>query len=275
MLQGIMAGCLAALACSSLSVFVVWRRMSFIGDAVAHAVLPGVVLSYVLELDFLWGALGGALLMVLAIGYISQRMDMHEDAAIGVVFAGFFSLGILAMSRVSTLVDLSHILFGNILGVSTGDLVLMGSLTLVVLIALAVCYKEIVMASFDPSHAAAIGLSPVLVRYILLILISLTTVLSIRVVGVVLVLALLVTPAAAASFLNRPYKENYIYFDSDSPVREFRGVLCFLLYGFTFRANDSADFKYDFCCVWWNFTFCKGSEEKAWYTPVHFGIIHP
>ena len=201
MLQGIMAGCLAALACSSLSVFVVWRRMSFIGDAVAHAVLPGVVLSYVLKMDFLWGALGGALLMVLAIGYISQRMDMHEDAAIGVVFAGFFSLGILAMSRVSTLVDLSHILFGNILGVSTGDLVLMGSLTLVVLIALAVCYKEIVMASFDPSHAAAIGLSPVLVRYILLILIALTTVLSIRVVGVVLVLALLVTPAAAASFL--------------------------------------------------------------------------
>ena len=122
MLRGLGGGLLTALACATLSAFVVWRGMSFMGDALAHSVLPGIVVAYILGISLFWGALGAAGLVVIGIGIISRRGRINEDAAIGVVFAGFFALGILMLSKVATFSDLSHILFGNILGVSRGDL---------------------------------------------------------------------------------------------------------------------------------------------------------
>jgi ABC-type Mn2+/Zn2+ transport system permease subunit len=203
MLRGLGGGLLAALACATLSAFVVWRGMSFMGDALAHSVLPGIVVAYVLGISLFWGALGAAILVVLGIGLISNRGRIGEDAAIGVVFAGFFALGILMLSKVATFSDLSHILFGNILGVSPGDLLIMAVVVTLVLAGTALSYKEILTASFDPAHASAIGLSPELVRYIILAMLALTTVVAIQTVGVVLVLALLVTPGAAASLVSR------------------------------------------------------------------------
>jgi ABC-type Mn2+/Zn2+ transport system permease subunit len=203
MLRGLGGGLLAALACATLSAFVVWRGMSFMGDALAHSVLPGIVVAYILGISLFWGALGAAVLVVLGIGLISNRGRIGEDAAIGVVFAGFFALGILMLSKVATFSDLSHILFGNILGVSAGDLLIMAVVVTLVLAGTALSYKEILTASFDPAHASAIGLSPELVRYIILAMLALTTVVAIQTVGVVLVLALLVTPGAAASLVSR------------------------------------------------------------------------
>jgi ABC-type Mn2+/Zn2+ transport system permease subunit len=203
MLRGLAGGLLAALACASLSAFVVWRGMSFMGDALAHATLPGIVVAYVLNISLFWGGLGAAILVVLGIGTISRQGHLKEDAAIGVVFAGFFALGILMLGRLATFVDLGHILFGNILGVSKDDLIFMTVTVVIVVGVTFFSYKEILTASFDPAHAAAIGLSPELVRFLLLSVLALTTVVAIQTVGVVLVLALLVTPGAAASLVSR------------------------------------------------------------------------
>jgi ABC-type Mn2+/Zn2+ transport system permease subunit len=199
--RGLLAGMLAGVACAVLSAFVVWRGMAFIGDALAHAILPGIVIAFVNGVSLFVGALVAALLTALGIGLLSRGKQLKEDTAVGVMFSGFFALGILLLSRVTSYQDLTHILFGDILGVSRGDL--WGMLVVVgVVLALVVSfYKELLTTSFDPSHSIAIGLSPSLVRYGLLLLIALTVVAAIQTVGVVLVLALLVTPAAAASLL--------------------------------------------------------------------------
>lgn len=202
-LRGLAAGLLAAVSCALLSAFVVWRGMAFVGDALAHAILPGIVIAYIFGFSLFFGALGAAALAVLGIGLISSQRRLKEDTAIGIVFSGFFALGVLLMSRVTTYQDLGHILFGNILGVATTDLLLMSVVVVVTLGVLALSYKEILVASFDPAHSVAIGLSPALVRYLLLFLLAMTTVVAIQTVGVILVLSLLVTPAAAASMLSK------------------------------------------------------------------------
>ena len=202
-LRGLAGGVLAAVACATLSAFVVWRGMAFVGDAIAHSILPGIVIAYALGISLFWGALGAAIVAVAGIGLFARHGHLKEDTAIGVIFAGFFSLGIFLLSRIVSYRDLSHILFGNILGITRTDLIAMAIVTIIVVIAVAISYKEIVVASFDPSHSVAIGLSPEIIRNGLLILLALTTVVAIQAVGVVLVLALLVTPAAAASMVLR------------------------------------------------------------------------
>ncbi|MDA3950749.1 MAG: metal ABC transporter permease [Spirochaeta sp.] len=201
--RGLIAGLLAALACATLSAFVVWRGMAFVGDALAHAILPGIVVAYALGISLFFGALGAAVLAVAGIGLFSRGGHLKEDTAIGVIFAGFFALGIFLLSRMVSYQDLGHILFGNILGVGTSDLIAMVIVVAIVILGVAVAFKELLVTSFDPSHAVAIGLSPDLLRYGLLMLLALTTVVAIQTVGVVLVLALLVTPGAAASMISR------------------------------------------------------------------------
>ena len=202
-LRGLAAGLLAAVSCALLSAFVVWRGMAFVGDALAHAILPGIVVAYVLGFSLFFGALGAAAFAVVGIGMISAQRRLKEDTAIGIVFSGFFALGVLLMSRITTYQDLAHILFGNILGVARADLLLMSAVVVITVFALALSYKEILVASFDPAHSVAIGLSPELIRYILLFLLAMTTVVAIQTVGVILVLSLLVTPAAAGSMLSK------------------------------------------------------------------------
>lgn len=201
--RGLVAGVLAALACAGLSAFVVWRGMAFVGDALAHSVLPGIVVAYLLGISIFVGALAGGAVAVVGIGLISRRGQLKEDTAIGVMFAGLFALGILLLSRAATFQDLSHILFGNILGVSGEDLVFMASVVVVVGAFLALFFKELLVTSFDPSHAVAIGISPSVLRYALLSAIALTTIVAVQTVGVVLVLALLVTPGAAGSLVSK------------------------------------------------------------------------
>lgn len=203
MVRGLVAGLLAAVACAVLSGFVVWRGMAFVGDALAHAILPGIVAAFVFGFSLFLGALGAGALAVVGIGALSGREKLKEDTAIGVIFSGFFALGILLMSRVTSYQDLSHVLFGNILGVAARDLMGMAVVVAIVLLVVALSFKELLVTSFDPAHAVAIGLSPEVMRYVLLFLLALTTVVAIQTVGVVLVLALLVTPGAAASMVSR------------------------------------------------------------------------
>lgn len=203
MLRGLLAGLLAGTACAILSAYVVWRGMAFVGDAIAHTILPGIVVAFVSGISLFVGALIAAVLTALGIGFFSRRGLLKEDTAIGVIFSGFFALGVLLLSRVTSYQDLTHILFGDIVGVTPGDLWGMAAVVGIVLAAVVLFYKELLVTSFDPGHSVAIGLSPDLVHYGLLLLLALTVVTAIQTVGVVLALALLVTPAAAASLIAR------------------------------------------------------------------------
>jgi len=204
MQRGLLAAVMVGVLCAVIGCYVVLRSMAFIGDAMAHAVLPGVAVSYLLKGDLFVGALGAALAVALGIGAISRRGQVREDSAIGILFAAALALGVMLISSMRTYaVDLSHILFGNVLGVSVRDLVLTGSAAAVVLAAVALLYKELVLVSFDPVLAATLRLPAERLRLTLLVLLALTIVVSLQTVGIGLVSALLVTPAATAHLLTR------------------------------------------------------------------------
>ena len=201
MQTGLLAALLVGVTCAVLGVYVVLRRMAFIGDALAHTALPGVVVAYLYGWNLFVGALAAGLLTALGIGWISRRATVREDTAIGVLFTAMFALGILMLSSMRSYRDFTHILFGNILGVTRADLLLIAAMCALVLLVLALFHKELELTSFDPLHAQVMGLSPDLVRYGLLALLALMVVTGLKVAGVVLTSALLVTPAAAAAML--------------------------------------------------------------------------
>ncbi|MBI4769060.1 MAG: metal ABC transporter permease [Chloroflexi bacterium] len=201
MQTGLAAAMLVGLTCATLGVYVVLRRMAFIGDALAHTALPGLVVAYLRGWNLFLGAVAAGLLTALGIGWLSRRQAVREDTAIGVLFTGMFALGILMLSATRSFRDLTHMLFGNLLGVTAADLALMAGVTALVLASLALLHKELELTSFDPVHAEVIGLRPDRLRYALLLLLALAVVAGIQAVGVVLTSALLVTPAAAAALL--------------------------------------------------------------------------
>jgi manganese/iron transport system permease protein len=204
MVRGLGAALVVGVVCPVLGTYVVLRGMAFFGDALAHIILPGVVIAYLLGLPLISGALVVGVLAALGVGAISRRTDLKEDAAIGVIFAGAFALGIALLSaQRSYAVDLTHILFGNLLGISTGDLLLTASLGAIVLVTVLGFYKEFLVLSFDPVLAMTLRLPAGFLQSLLLILIAVVIVVSIQSVGVALVLAMLVTPAAAAYLLTR------------------------------------------------------------------------
>lgn len=194
---------LVSIACSTIGVYVVYRRMAFIGDALAHTVLPGLVVAYLIGMSMFGGALVAGLASSLAIGRITQNKSVSEDTAIGIVFAGMFALGIFLMSRTGSFRELAHMLFGNILGIPQSLLVWIALIAFAIPVVLFLLHKELELTSYDPSHAEVIGLRVDTVRYILLILLAFTIVTAISAVGVVLTSALIITPAAAASLLTR------------------------------------------------------------------------
>ena len=191
----------AAVVCGVLSCWLVLIGWSLMGDAVSHAVLPGVVLAYLLGAPFAVGALVFGLLAVGLIGVVRDRSVLREDAAIGVVFTVLFALGLVLVSVVPSQTDLNHILFGHLLGVSTADLVqvlALGALTLAVLV---LKRRDLTLYAFDPTHAQAIGLNPRRLGAMLLALLALTVVVALQAVGVVLVVAMLIVPGATARLL--------------------------------------------------------------------------
>jgi ABC-type Mn2+/Zn2+ transport system permease subunit len=204
MMRALVGALIVGVVCPILGTYVVLRGMAFFGDALAHIVLPGVVIAFLIGWPLGVGALIAGILAALLIGAISRRMDVREDAAIGVVFAGAFALGIalLAVQR-SYAVDLTHILFGNLLGVTTSDLWLSGILGGFVLLTIFAFYKEFLVLSFDPLLAATLRLPVVFLQNLLLVLLAVVIVVSIQAVGVALVIAMLITPASAAYLLSR------------------------------------------------------------------------
>ena len=206
MLRGLMAALTVGVVCAVLGVYMVLRGMAFFGDAIAHAILPGVAVGYLISggSNQLWLSVGGlaaGILTALGVGAIS-RGGIKEDTAIGVLFAGMFALGIALISTVrSYTVDLTHFLFGNVLGVSGADLWLIGVAGGLVMVTILAFYKEFQVLAFDPLLAKTLRLPTTFLNNLLLVLIAVTIILSLQTVGIALMTAMLVTPAATAYLL--------------------------------------------------------------------------
>ncbi len=199
MQRGLLASVMVGAVCAVIGTFVVLRGLAFIGDALAHAVLPGVAVAFLMGHNILIGAFLAGIATALGIGFIQRKSRLREDAAVGIMFVGAFALGILLLSRVrSYSVDLAHILFGNVLAVSPADLWLIGGFGLLILGLIVFLYKEFLLLSFDPIMAATARLPVTTLNNLLLIMLSLTIVISLSAVGNVLVVAMLIAPAATA-----------------------------------------------------------------------------
>ncbi len=204
MQRGLLAGLLAGLSCGIVGVWVVVRRVALIGDALAHGIIPGVAIAYLLGAALPLGAAISGAAMVLGVRAASNLRRVGEDTGIGLLFAGMLALGVLIISRSrSFATDVSHILFGDPLGVGTGDLILAGATAAFVLLIAALGHRAFVALSFDARKAQMLGLRPGLARTVVLLLVAATIVASFQAVGALLVFALLVAPAATAGLLVR------------------------------------------------------------------------
>jgi len=204
MQRGLLAAILVGVICAVIGCYVVLRSMAFLGDALAHAILPGVAVAYLIGGNLLIGALAAAVLVALSIGFLSRRGDLKEDTAIGILFSAALALGVALISSIRTYaVDLSHILFGDVLGVTPADLWLTAGLGVVVIGLVAFFYRPFLVMAFDPVLATTLRWRTGLLRNLLLVLLALTIVISMQTVGIGLVAAMLVTPAATAYLLTR------------------------------------------------------------------------
>jgi manganese/iron transport system permease protein len=207
MLRALIAATVVGGVCAVVGAFVVLRGMAFFGDALAHAILPGVAVAYLwggADGPLFWGALGAALATALGIGAVTRGGRVRDDTAIGVIFAGMFALGIALISTLRSYSgDLAHILFGNILAITAVDLWLIAGFGGGVVLVMLALYKEFVVISFDPVHAATLRLPAEALRYLLLVLIAVTVVVSLKTIGAGLMTAMLLTPAATAALLTK------------------------------------------------------------------------
>src|SRR5919197_2462967 len=206
MQRGLIAAILIAIVCAVIGAFVVLQELAFIGDALAHASFPGVVIAFLLKFPLeLGGAIVG-ILTALGIGVITRRSTISQDTAIGVLFAGTFALGVVLLSTVKNYTkDLFGLLLGDVLAIQTSDLIVIAVMGLLMLAIVYALYKELVLLTFDPVQAEVIGLPVGWLRELLLGLMAVTIVISIQTVGIVLVVAMLVTPAATATLLVRRF----------------------------------------------------------------------
>ncbi|MFQ6027800.1 MAG: metal ABC transporter permease [Dehalococcoidia bacterium] len=204
MQRALLAAVGAALVCAVVGAFVVLKGMAFMGDAIAHSSLTGMSVAYFFGGSVFWGAFAWAVPASLVITLVSRRANLRLDTAIGVIFAGGFALGVILISRVTGYTaDLFGLLFGNVLGASWGEVALIGGMAGGVMLVVVAFYKELLFTAYDLDMAAASGIPTRFMQYLLPVLVGITTVVSLKAVGIVLVLALLVTPAATATLLAR------------------------------------------------------------------------
>lgn len=192
---------MVGIICGVIGSFIVLRGMALMGDAISHAVLPGVAISYMLGINFFYGAVVTGVLTALGIGFISQNSRIKNDSSIGLVFSAMFALGIILITAAQSATDLTQILFGNVLSVRTSDMMITLIVGAVVLLAVFLFYKELLISSFDETMAAAYGLKVRMIHYGIMVLLTLVTVASLQTVGVILVVAMLITPAVTAYLL--------------------------------------------------------------------------
>jgi manganese/iron transport system permease protein len=205
MREALIIAVLVAVPAALLSCFLVLKGWSLMGDAISHAVLPGVVLSYIAGLPLAVGAFASGMICALATGYLKENSPIKEDTVMGIVFSGMFGLGIVLYTKVETEVHLDHILFGDMLGVDWPDLLQSGIIAAVVLAIIAMKWRDLLLHAFDPQQAQAMGLPVRLLHYGFLSLLSLTIVGALTATGIILTIALLITPGAVAFLLTKRF----------------------------------------------------------------------
>ncbi|MUL40657.1 metal ABC transporter permease [Streptomonospora sp. PA3] len=201
MQRALLVSVVAGVVCALLSCWMTLTGWSLLGDAVSHAVLPGVVLSYLFGLPFAAGALVFGAGSVALIGVVNRTSRVKEDAAIGIVFTAMFGIGVVLISRIPSQTDLMHILFGNVLGVSDGEILQILAMAALILAVVGLKHRDLTLYAFDPVHAHAIGLRPRRLEALLLGLLSVTVVVALQAVGIILVVAMVVIPGATAYLL--------------------------------------------------------------------------
>lgn len=201
MVEAMIVGVAVGAVCSVLSCYLVLKGWSLMGDAISHAVLPGIVIAYAIGLPLAVGAFVSGLLCAILTGFIKANSRVKEDTVMGVVFTGLFAFGLVLFTKIKSDLHLDHILFGNILGLAPGDLrdtLVVGGITLAVILALR---RDLLLYCFDSGHARTIGLRTGLLYYLLLSLLAVTIVVSLKAVGIILVIAMLVTPGCVGYLL--------------------------------------------------------------------------
>ncbi|MBF7737556.1 metal ABC transporter permease [Rhodococcus erythropolis] len=224
MVRALAVAVVAAIVCAVLSCWLVLIGWSLMGDAVSHAVLPGVVLAYVVGAPFAIGALIFGLIAVALIGLIRNTSRVKEDAAIGIVFTTLFAFGLVLISVTPSQTDLNHIIFGNLLGVSSSDLLQVAILGALALSILLIKRRDLTLFAFDPIHANAIGLSPKRLGALLLGVLALTSVVALQAVGVVLVVAMLIIPGATAYLLTDKFSRMLVIAPVVSAICAITGI---------------------------------------------------
>jgi iron/zinc/copper transport system permease protein len=240
--RALIASVTIGISCGLIGTYIMLRRMSLIGDALAHAVLPGVVISFMIagkgELSLFAGAVVSGIVTSLLIGFVNRNSKIKEDTSIGIIFTGAFALGVLLVSQLKEVhIDLSSYLFGDVLGVSTGDIILSMAIMFVILICIILFYKQLLITSFDPTMAMTIGISVTVVHYLLMSLLSMSIVAGLQSVGVVLLVAMLITPSATAYLLTNNLKKILVLSSLVGVISSVTGL--YLSYHFNFSSGAS------------------------------------
>jgi ABC-type Mn2+/Zn2+ transport system permease subunit/Mn-dependent DtxR family transcriptional regulator len=240
--RALIASITIGISCGLIGTYIMLRRMSLIGDALAHAVLPGVVVSFMVagksEVALFIGAVVSGILTVLLIGFVNRNSKIKEDTSIGIIFTGAFALGILLVSQLKQVhIDLSSYLFGDVLGVSTGDITLSLIIMVVIILCILLFYKQLLLTSFDPTMALTIGISTTLVHYMLMTLLSMSIVAGLQSVGVILIIAMLITPPATAYLLSNNLKKILLLSAMFGTISAITGL--YLSYHFNFASGAS------------------------------------
>src|SRR5215213_7236810 len=234
MQRAMIVAVLVGAVCAVLSCYLVLRGWSLMGDAISHAVLPGIVIAYAIGIPLAVGAFASGLLCAVLTGYIRANSRVKEDTVMGVVFTGLFAFGLVIFTKVKSDLHLDHILFGNILGLEAGDLrdtVIVAGITLAVIMALR---RDLLLYCFDPSHARTIGLRTGMLYYLLLSLLAVTIVVSLKAVGIILVIAMLVTPGCIGYLLTDRFNRMLVIATTSAVGSSFLGVyLSFFINGST------------------------------------------
>lgn len=199
--KALLTSVMVGVICGVIGCFIILRGMALMGDAISHAVLPGVAISYALGINFFFGAVLTGVLTAIGIGFVSQHSRIKQDTSIGILFTAAFALGVILITVLESSTDLYHILFGNVLAVRPSDMWITLVTGLIVLASVYIFYKELLVTSFDPTMAEVYGLPVRLIHYFLMTLLTVVTVASLQTVGIVLVVAMLITPAATAYLL--------------------------------------------------------------------------
>ncbi|HGO3740367.1 TPA: metal ABC transporter permease [Staphylococcus aureus] len=201
--RALITSIIVGIVCGTVGSLIVLRGLSLMGDAMSHAVLPGVALSFLFGIPMFVGALITGMTASIFIGYITSSSKTKPDAAIGISFTAFLASGIIIISLINTTTDLYHILFGNLLAITNSAFlttIVIGSIVLILII---IFYRPLMISTFDPTFSRMSGLNTTLLHYFVMLLLSLVTVASIQTVGIILVVALLITPASTAFLISK------------------------------------------------------------------------